>query len=212
MVTPARFVHHLPDSLSLAKACICEPVAVVLKGLRRFQRAWSPDDRPHTCAIIGVGPIGHIAARLLAQRGHHVTVFDRDARRLAYFKGTNIITKQAFDDLGEFDGIVEATGDPRALDSILHKSSPGSTHLLLGLPYARHDFSFEAIVGYDKTVVGSVGSETQDFNEAFTVLEQVCTQAFMEKTFLLTEFERAWQVSRSREFLKVILKIDPQAT
>jgi 2-desacetyl-2-hydroxyethyl bacteriochlorophyllide A dehydrogenase len=211
MVTPAQFVHQLPETLSLQQACLCEPIAVVVKGLRRLERAWGPGDDSRACAVVGCGPIGHMAAKVLDLRGHRVTVFDRNDRRLKCFQGSDIRVAQALDDLGAFDAIVEATGDPQALDEILHRSAAGSTLLLLGLPYSRREFSFEAIVGYDKTVVGSVGSNRRDFDEAFTVLPKIDTQAFMQSIFPLAEFERALQVSRSSQFLKVILQVDAQS-
>jgi len=208
MITPARFVHRLPDSITLKEACLCEPLAVVLKGLRRLERAWGPSNEPRACAVIGGGPIGHLAARILSQRGHQVTVFDRNARRLEYFRGSDIRTDQDLYDLGAFDAIVEATGDPDALDAILHNSAAGSTILLLGLPYARRDFSFEAIVGYDKTVVGSVGSSAEDFNEAIATLPKMDTGALTKVVLPLAEFEQAWALARARTHLKVILCVN----
>lgn len=208
MVTAARFVHRLPETVTLKKACLCEPLAVVLKGLRRLERIWTFPNEPRTCAVVGGGTIGHLAARVLQKRGHQVTVFDRDWRRREYFNGSGIYTNDDLRDLAAFDAIVEATGDPDALDSILHNSAAGSTLLLLGLPYAKRNFSFEAIVGYDKTIVGSVGSNADDFVEALAILPHLDTTAFMEKVLPLAEFQTAWEISRAHEHLKVILRVD----
>jgi 2-desacetyl-2-hydroxyethyl bacteriochlorophyllide A dehydrogenase len=208
MVTPRRFVHRLPDSVSLQDACLCEPLAVVLKGLKRLERAWGSAAGSRTCVVTGGGPIGHLAAQMLAQRGHQVTVYDGDAYRLAYFSGSMIKTTQDLRALVTFDAVVEATGDPDVLDTILRASAAGATILLLGLPYAKRDFSFETIVGYDKTVIGSVGSTERDFEEAVTALPQIDTKAFMEKMLPLSEFAQAWDICRARKSLKVILQID----
>lgn len=207
MVTPSRFVHKLPDAVSLKDASLCEPIAVVLKGLRRLASALGPEG-PRTLAVVGGGPIGHITARVLTLRGHDVTVFDRNPQRLEYFRNSSIKTAQHLPELLNFDGIIEATGDPDALESILHNSASGATLLLLGLPYAQRNFSFEAIVGYDKTIVGSVGSARSDFDAAIELLPSIDTSAFMQKTLPLSEYQTAWDCARAREYLKVLLQID----
>ena len=208
MVTPAKFVHRLPPAVSLKMACLCEPIAVVLKGLRRLQRACASTGA-YTVGVVGGGPIGHLAARVLSSRGHAVTVFDRSAVRLALFDGSAIATDQNLDDLSAFDAVVEATGDPDALTAILDRSAAGSVLLLLGLPYARRSFSFETIVGYDKTVVGSVGSAAEDFAEAVTILPSIDTSAFHRAVMTLEQYAQAWDLARARTHLKVIIQVDP---
>jgi 2-desacetyl-2-hydroxyethyl bacteriochlorophyllide A dehydrogenase len=208
MVTPARFLHRVPSGVTLKEACLCEPLAVVLKGLRRLECAWGSADPPRRCAVIGAGPIGHLAARLLASSGHSVTVFDRSPRRLEYFAGSMIQVDQELQHLNQFDGLVEATGDPDALHKILLHSGPGATILLLGLPYAQRDFSFEAIVGYDKTIVGSVGSAAEDFAVATETVGRIDTRPFLQSTFSLRSYQEAWAAARARTQLKVILRVD----
>lgn len=210
MVTPARFVHRLPDELGLLPACLCEPVAVVLKGIKRLQRAVG-EDRIMDVAVIGAGPIGHLAARILQMRGHRVTAFDRSAKRRDYLQGSGIAVSAEPSDLSPFQAVVEATGDPDALEALLETSTAGSALLLLGFPYSRRPFSFESIVGYDKVIVGSVGSSAADFDEAIALLPQIETGAFSEKILPLEDVRAAWSLSRERAFLKVVLQVDAGA-
>jgi threonine dehydrogenase-like Zn-dependent dehydrogenase len=211
MVTPERFLHRLPDGLGLREAALCEPLAVVLKGLGRLARAWGGGDDPRVVAVVGGGPIGYLTARVLYRWGHRVTVFDRLEQRRAAFVGNSIETSANLETLARFDAVVEATGDPDALNGILHASAAGSTMLLLGLPYARREFNFEAIVGYDKTVVGSVGSNREDFDAALALLPALDLRALVERTMRLEEYAEAWRLVRSRERLKVLLRVDPAA-
>jgi 2-desacetyl-2-hydroxyethyl bacteriochlorophyllide A dehydrogenase len=211
MKTGAEFVHRLPFSLPLKTACLCEPLAVVLKGLRRLARAWGDRNAPRIFAVVGAGPIGHLVARVLANRGHAVTVFDRNPQRLAYFEGSPIETGSDLSNLSAFDSIVEATGDAEALNQILHNSAPGCTVLLLGLPYARREFNFESIVGYDKMIVGSVGSNPEDFQEAVEILGDLDVASLTESVLPLGDFEQAWALSRAGKHLKVILDVEGAA-
>jgi 2-desacetyl-2-hydroxyethyl bacteriochlorophyllide A dehydrogenase len=201
MITPARFVHRLPPSLTLKQAILCEPLAVVLKGLRRL----GPIGQS---AVIGGGPIGHLAALAIAHHGSNVVVFDRNADRLSYLALRRGCVEQDLQRIASFDTILEPTGDGQALDTVLHHSKAGAAILLLGLPYAKRDFSFESVVSYDKTIVGSVGSTAADFEEALRMLPQLESSAFFECIFRLEEFHQAWNAARSGKHLKVVLEIN----
>jgi len=205
IVLPGRFVHKLPDDMDLKRASLCEPMAVVLKGLKRLERAWGTGDKKN-CAVVGAGPIGHLCARILELRGHRITVFDPNPVRRAYFDNSGIETRSSVDlrALVDYEVLVEATGDPEALHAVLHQSRAGASLLLLGLPYARREFSFENVVVYDKVIIGSVGSTAQELREAIALLPQLDLQQYTQKTFPLEEFEAAWEVCRSKSHLKAI--------
>lgn len=82
LITRARYLHGVPDSVSLAEAALAEPLAVVIKGLRRLGSK-PTGDQPRRCAVFGAGTIGHLAAQILKLRGHSVTVVDRQQARLS---------------------------------------------------------------------------------------------------------------------------------
>ena len=206
LVTRARYVHRVPDPLSLAAAALAEPLAVVHKALRRLGSR-PEGDRPRACAIVGAGAIGHLTARILALRGHNVSVFDREAARLAHFNGS-IVTSTTLENLGDFEWIIEATGQQSVLTSLLQQSGTGATLLLLGLPYSAHTFSFESIVAFDRSIVGSVGSTAVDFEQALATLPLIDTGAFLKATYPLEQFEDAFAMVRTRSALKVMLTAD----
>ena len=210
LVVRARYAHRVPEGVTLAQAALAEPLAVVLKALRRLD-ATSAGQEPRRCAVVGVGTIGHLAARVLAMRGHDVTVFDRDPVRLTWLDSL-VHTSKSMEGLDRFEWLIEATGDQLALDAMLEESATGATLLLLGLPYAHRDFSFESIVGFDRAVVGSVGSSGRDFEEALSTLGVLDTSHFIGVPYALEEFKEAWAAMRSRRQLKVMFKIDETAS
>ncbi|HEY2163918.1 MAG TPA: alcohol dehydrogenase catalytic domain-containing protein, partial [Gemmatimonadaceae bacterium] len=207
LVSGARYSHRVPDDVSLAQAALAEPLAVVLKGLRRLGAASSNGGRRKRCAIVGGGTIGHLAARTLVMRGHDVTVFDREPHRLSTLDGIATTSTQ-LTGLDSFDWLIEATGDQAALSQILHWSAPGATLLLLGLPYGNQEFSFESIVSFDRVVVGSVGSNGADFEAALGALPRLDLSSLLGATFPLERFEDAWAALRSRRHIKVMLQVD----
>jgi 2-desacetyl-2-hydroxyethyl bacteriochlorophyllide A dehydrogenase len=208
LVTRARYAHKVPADLSLARAALAEPLAVVIKALRRLGAVAAA---PRRCAVIGAGTIGHLVAKVLALRGHEVTVFDRDAGRLSLL-GDGIRTSTAMTDLDRFEWLVEATGSQSALTTLLRQSATGATLLLVGFPYEHQSFSFESIVGFDKAVIGSVGSNGADFDEALATLGRIETGPFLRAVYPLEEYERAWEAVRARSHIKVMLQIDPTAS
>jgi 2-desacetyl-2-hydroxyethyl bacteriochlorophyllide A dehydrogenase len=212
VIVPGRFVHKLPAGVALRDACLCEPLAVALKGLGRLERAWGPASQ-RSCAVIGGGPLGQLCARILHLRGQHVTVFDRNPRRRACLDSSGIATRSSEElaALGEYDALIEATGDPQALDAMLRHVRPGSALLLLGLPYSRREFDFETVVAHELTIAGSVGSGPEDFREAIATLPHLDLRRFTECVFPLRDFAAAWQIARTGEHLKVLLEVDPVA-
>jgi len=206
-VAPGRFVHRLPEGVDLKLATLCDPLAIVLKGLRRLERAWGQNGTKN-CAVVGVGPLGHLCARVLALRGHRVVAFDRNSRRLSYLSGSEIEVGEDFECLQEFDVLIEVTGDPHALNTMLHNSSAGATLLLLGLPYARREFSFEDVVSYDKSIVGSVGSGPEDFEGAIALLPRLDLSCYMQHILPLGAYGAALEVARSNQYLKVLFAVD----
>jgi 2-desacetyl-2-hydroxyethyl bacteriochlorophyllide A dehydrogenase len=209
LITRARYAHKIPGDVTLAQAALTEPLAAVIKALRRLG-ASAPPTVPKRCAVAGAGAIGHLAAKVLALRGHEVTVFDRERARLELLDGV-VRTETSLSALDRFEWLVEATGDQAALTTLLEQSATGATLLLLGLPYAPHNFSFESIVGFDKTVIGSVGSSGADFEEALATLPRLDTSHFLQCAYPLEEFARAWHAVRSRAHMKVMLRVDANA-
>jgi threonine dehydrogenase-like Zn-dependent dehydrogenase len=103
---------------------------------------------------------------------------------------------------------VEATGDPEILHQMLTQSRTGATFLLLGLPYSRKDFNFEDIVAFDKTIIGSVGSNADDFSAALRLLKELDVRPLFEKTIPVAHFQSAWDEFKSRKHLKTILEVN----
>jgi 2-desacetyl-2-hydroxyethyl bacteriochlorophyllide A dehydrogenase len=209
MVTPARFVHRLPANADMRAAALTEPLAVVLKGLRRIEPLLTANGAaPKRFAVLGAGPLGHMCVRVLAHRGHAVTAYDRNPARRALLEASQIATKGDLEGLDAFDAIVEVTGDPVVLERGLNASRANAVLLLLGLPYGPRPFSFETVAAYDKTVIGSVGSTAEDFDAAIALLPKLDLAAYFAAPMKLAAFAEAWRKVEAAEVFKVILDVD----
>jgi D-arabinose 1-dehydrogenase-like Zn-dependent alcohol dehydrogenase len=75
------------------------------------------------------------------------------------------------------------------------------------LPYSHKQFTFKSIVAYDKTVVGSIGSSSQEFEEALRLLPQLNVDAYLQRILPLDQFRKGWEDVRQRAYLKVLLEV-----
>lgn len=205
IVLPDKHVHKIPEQLDLKTACLAEPLAVVLRALRRVENRMKSASH---CAVIGAGPIGNLAAQVLNNQGQQVTVFNRSKFRLD-FLNKNIITEQAIHNLEQYDLIVEASGNVQALEDVLSKSRTDATIVLLGFPYGNITYNFEDLVGHEKVILGSVGGANQDFKRALEILPKLDTVEFTKTVLPLSEFAKGWDLHRSKEQVKVLFKVCP---
>jgi 2-desacetyl-2-hydroxyethyl bacteriochlorophyllide A dehydrogenase len=203
---PARFAHKLSDGAPLEKACLIEPLAVSIRGVKKLLSG--EDNRPRNAAVLGHGTIGNLCAQLMAARGHRVTVFDRNPSRLEGIGNSSIRGAGEIAGLEAYDLIIEATGRTEVLKKALLESPTGAKVLLLGLPYSSFDFNFENIVSFDKTVVGSVGSSRKDFDEAVSLYTELDLESLTKNIFPLEDYETAWILHREGRVTKAILKIN----
>jgi 2-desacetyl-2-hydroxyethyl bacteriochlorophyllide A dehydrogenase len=206
MVARARYVHRVPDDLPLARAALTEPLAVVVKALRRLG-ALETGAPARAVAVVGAGAIGQLAARVLSHHGHQVTLIDSDRQRLESV-GVTFPTSTSLGSASACEWIVEATGSQSALSQLLRDAPTGSTVLLLGFPYGREPFSFESVVAFDRALIGSVGSSSRDFREALELMPVLDLDAFLGVSLPLSAYEHAWNLVRSKKHLKVMLRVD----
>ena len=210
VVLPSQFVARIPDGVDLRSASLAEPLATVLKGLKRLQRAIPLSASNRHFLVAGAGPQGHFCAQVLALQGHVVTVYDRNPARREYLAASDVRLTDTLDHLETFDVMVELTGDSQVLETMLVQSPAGATILLLEVPSAHERFSLQDPVAYDKTLVGSVGSGVAEMEEALGVLPSLELGAYFQDILPLGEFRDALAGVRRRDHLKTLLEVDTE--
>ncbi|MDP2642156.1 MAG: glycosyltransferase [bacterium] len=204
VVVPGSAVHHIkPAGVDQKMAVLTEPLAVVLRAIRRAKHRLTPQS---TVAVIGVGPIGNLCVQALAVQGYKVTVYDRSLKRLKLLEDKVVATNTKLEGLSQFDVIVEITGSPEVLEQVLKESRFDSTLLLLGFPYGSMDYNFEDLVGNEKVIIGSVGAEEEDFDQALKLLPKLDTAYFTDTVMPLEDYDKAWKLHNSAKHLKILLK------
>jgi 2-desacetyl-2-hydroxyethyl bacteriochlorophyllide A dehydrogenase len=203
VIVPGDAVHHVPPEVDQKCAVLAEPLAVVLRALRRVAPRLTHESR---IAVVGAGQIGNLITQVLAFRGHNVVVFDTDEARLALLKTSTHATHTSFEGIDAYDVIIEATGLLPVCEKIIHESNIDSTLLLLGFPYGEMQYNFEDIVGKEKFIIGSVGADEEDFSHALKLLPKLDMKPFTEVVMPLEEFRKAWEVHKTRKHIKILLQ------
>lgn len=116
---------ELPDGINLCHAALAKLTAIALHGLKVARV--SPGER---VAVIGLGPLGQLSARLAGMLGAGVVAFDHLESRVAMASAFGAQAAVVTDGIGsaasrcgwpeeDFDVIVDVTGVPRLIDDFI---------------------------------------------------------------------------------------------
>ncbi len=165
VVAPIDRLHPIPAGLSPMKASFAEPVAIGVQACRRGMV--SGDD---TVLILGAGPIGLALVEVARARGAKVFITDIDTARLATAAELGGNPLAAGDGLldavmrltaGEgMPVVIEATGNPRAMESTVDLVAAGGRIVIVGLVRKGTMVAFPGLdfTRKEMTVVGSRAS------------------------------------------------------
>jgi 2-desacetyl-2-hydroxyethyl bacteriochlorophyllide A dehydrogenase len=122
-VVPASCLVRLPDGVAPRDACLVEPLAVAIHGVRRGHVHGN-----QRVGVIGGGTIGLAAVVAAQAAGARVDLSARHDRQRA--AGERLGAGPLSDD--EYDVVVEAAGTAGALAEAVERCKPGGTVVLLG--------------------------------------------------------------------------------
>lgn len=121
MRVPARSIVPLPAGLDPRQACLVEPLAVAVHGLRRGRLRGG-----QRVAVVGGGSIGLCAVAAARAAGAEVALVARhDAQRAA---GARLGAGEA---TGSYDLVVEAAGTASAMEAAVALARPGGSVVLV---------------------------------------------------------------------------------
>jgi len=161
---PANLIHKIPQGLNFTWAAFAEPVAIGVQACRRG------DVGAEDVLILGCGPIGLACIEVAKARGARVTATDIAPDRLASARAFGAETLPADEHLLErvleitngegFPVVIEATGNPQAMESTVDLVAAGGRIVILGLLKQGVRVSFPGldITRKEMTIVGSRAS------------------------------------------------------
>jgi threonine dehydrogenase-like Zn-dependent dehydrogenase len=137
-LAPQWNIHLVPPGLDPVIASFAEPLTIGLQACRRGGVAAGD-----YCLVLGAGPIGLAILEVARQRGAQVVVTDINEERLAFARTLGAQTIKAGDHLAATvleqtsgdgaDIVIEATGNPRAIEQAVELVAPGARVVIVGL-------------------------------------------------------------------------------
>ncbi len=144
---------------------LIEPLSIAEKAIVRALAVH--EGEPRTALVLGLGPIGILAAMTLKARGYSVRVHSlepADHPRAALLKLQDIPYDAA--PAASADIVIEATGSTAVALAALQKMPPLGVMVVLGAPDGAGPVPFLRMIVNNQTVVGSVNASAGSFRAA----------------------------------------------
>jgi 2-desacetyl-2-hydroxyethyl bacteriochlorophyllide A dehydrogenase len=203
IIVDRDYLNKLPGNTDIMDACLTEPLAVVLKALRKI----NPEDQ-HNILVTGAGPIGNLCAQVLLLKNKNIDVLDINPERLKCLPtGINGLSSVDFKD---YDIVIDASGSSELMDQALFASKPEAVILLVGLTGSSIDMNMDAIICSDKTIIGSISSQKRDWQRAIELISSgsLTLDHFKNMVFPMSQYLDALKHSEGGESLKVLMYPD----
>ena len=181
-------------------AVLLEPASVVAKAWEHIEAIgrrsrWTPE----RVLVTGAGPVGLLAALMGVQRGLEVHVQDRNDRgpKPAMVKslGCKYFTVEAEAD---YDVLIECTGAPAVVRSVLQNERPNSIACLVGLSPGASDTALDVapfnheVVLRNQVVFGSVNANRRHYQAAADALARA-PRAWLDKVLTRKTSLKNWE-------------------
>ena len=137
-VVPEANVHPIPPGLDPVTASFAEPLTIGIHACRRGEVR-----NGEYCLVLGAGPIGLAILEVARARGARVVITDINEDRLAVAREHGAETLKADDHLlaavmqqtnsEGADVVIEATGNPRVVESTIDLVAFGGRVVIVGL-------------------------------------------------------------------------------
>jgi 2-desacetyl-2-hydroxyethyl bacteriochlorophyllide A dehydrogenase len=199
--------------LTAHQAALVEFLAIGAHAVRRSEM--TPADR---VLVTGAGPIGIGAALFARALGAEVHVMDTSDQRLASAgrMGFTHLHQPATLPEGGFDVVMDATGNPKAMEAGFAHVAHGGTYVLVSVVKDDLTFNDAEFHKREMRLIGSRNAVAVDFQTVMAALASgaVDSDALISTTLPLADLpRRIGELSADRGgIIKALVEIAPQAT
>lgn len=207
LTLPLANLHVVPANVRDEKAVFIEPLAAACQILDQLDIRKFP-----AVAVLGDGKLAQLIAMVLHAAGSRLTLYGKNANKLALARRSGIATKQVRGDAGDLQRVkekyrlvVEATGSPTGLALAQQMTEPRGTLLLKSTFHGAAPVETWPIVVKEITVVGS---RCGPFAKAISLLRsgKVDPTPLITQEFPLANAPRAIAYAQKRGVMKVLLE------
>lgn len=201
-VLPERNLHVVPDAIPTERAVFTEPLAAACEILDQVSIPLGAE-----VAVMGDGKLGLLVAQVLNARAYRVHQFGRHAEKLRIAGAAGVTTEVAGDTLptAAYDWVVEATGNPEALQTAALMTRPRGTLILKSTVHGLVGVDTAPIIVNELTLVGS---RCGRFESSLPLLghPKIRLDEMITAQYPLAQATKAFAHAAQRGTLKVLLK------
>ena len=201
-VLPERNLHVVPDAISTERAVFTEPLAAACEILDQVSIPAGAE-----VAVLGDGKLGLLVAQVLNARGYRVHQFGRHADKLRIAGVVGVTTEIAGGSLpaAAYDWVVDATGNPEALQKAAAMTRPRGTLILKSTVHGLVGVDTAPIIVNELTLVGS---RCGRFEASLPLLDhpKIRLEEMIAAQYPLAQAEKAFTHAAKRGTLKVLLQ------
>lgn len=221
LIAPASKVVPMNESVGASGGVLCETLACVINGYDRL--GFIPG---RTAMILGAGTVGLLWAQMLVSSPTYLLIQTEIAafrREKAKSLGADIVIDPAADDLparirrelpGGVDFIIDATGQPSAIQQALPLLAAGGTFMIFGVCPEGSSVTLDPFELYNKQakIVGSkMPPNTLDRSARIIESGRIACDEIVTGTFPLDELEKWVAGFNDHRESQVKVAIDPWA-
>lgn len=198
---PLANLHPVPDPVPDEVAVFTEPLAAALEILEQVHIR--PQDR---VLVIGAGRLGQLIVRVLVLTGAQIEVVVRRPRRRSLLEPLGVTVREPQEvPVGQYDVVVEATGNPQGLELARHAARPQGRVVLKSTYAGRAQVDMSRVVVDELTLVGS---RCGPFDAALRLWQRelVDPRPLIEAIYSLGEGAQAFAHAAQPGALKVLLR------
>ncbi len=204
VIVPERNLVYLPSNVDVKDACLIEPLAVAMHGLRK-----ACVNGKGRVAVIGGGAIGLSAVAVAISSYTEVGL---SARYHHQIEAGSLIGAREID--GLYDLVIECAGTEDAVNQAVQLCRPNGKILMLGTHWGNVSFPQLSAMMKELTIVNSFtcaadgSGRDVDFAAALLSRNPGIASALITHRFPLAEVKQAFMVARDRKAgaIKVILE------
>jgi len=211
-------IHHLPSHIDFAEGALTEPLACATHAVME-QAKISPDN---VVLVIGPGPLGLLVGQVAKAQGARVIIcgLTGDEERLVLAKdlgldfGLNLQEVDISRFISEItngcgvDAAFECAGAPEAVQLGLKLVRKRGKYIQVGILHEPVNLNLnDVLFGREINLTGSHTQRPSSWSKALRLIEEgkVNLRPLITDCFPLKEWERAFEIARVRNSIKVML-------
>jgi len=206
VTVPAYTLYKIPDSVDVREAVLINPASVAFYAVKKAGVSFG--DR---VAVLGGGPIGLSAVQFAVGSGAEVFLIEPMEKRRAFAEknfGIKALSPEDAKELsGRMDVVIEASGNPSALNTAVDIVKKGGKIAIAGAFGEECKLNFTTVVRKD-LVISGVWLYPNIFRKVIDTLERrkISLKPYITHEFRFDEFKEAFETALSEDAIKVLLR------